>query len=83
MKLPAEIEASVRPIVVQPRNLKIVAGICAKKATQLEKAGQFPVRVKIHPGNGGVGWLYDELVAWILSRPRGISGGAQKDEKAE
>ncbi|MBM3274524.1 MAG: AlpA family phage regulatory protein [Candidatus Sericytochromatia bacterium] len=73
--------APPRPLVVRSRDLPTVAGIGVTAATKLEKEGKFPVRVKIHDANGGVGWLYDELEAWIKSRPRGICGRETAKER--
>jgi prophage regulatory protein len=35
---------------------------------RLEKAGQFPKRVRL--GQCRVGWYEDEVAAWLESRPR-------------
>jgi prophage regulatory protein len=39
---------------------------------RLEKAGEFPQRVKL--GNRRVGWKADEIDSWVQSRPRAKEG---------
>lgn len=34
-----------------------------------ERAGDFPLRVRLGPAS--VGWVAEEIEAWIASRPRG------------
>lgn len=44
---------------------------------RLEKAGLFPRRIQI--SDNKVGWLLDEIVDWLLTRPRAIEGGLVMD----
>jgi prophage regulatory protein len=44
-------------------------GYHAVHLARLEAAGKFPKRIKLSEGVGGrVGWLEDEIDAWILAR---------------
>ena len=43
-----------------------------------ERFGDFPRRIRLGPNS--MGWLQDEVEAWLLSRPRGLSGKADEQE---
>lgn len=38
---------------------------------RLERSGRFPRRVRL--GAHSIGWVSDEILAWLASRPRGFS----------
>lgn len=38
--------------------------------SRLERAGQFPRRVRLGQGRGRIGWLEHEINAWILERAK-------------
>lgn len=40
-----------------------------------ERAGDFPQRVRL--GAASVGWVAEEIDAWLASRPRGMAGQPQ------
>ena len=46
---------------------------------RLERAGLFPVRVKLGPNR--VGWLLSEVLAWIDGRKADRSGQASLDKR--
>jgi len=46
-------------------------GITRLTMWRLERQGQFPLRIKLTGRK--IGWLENELDAWIDKRPRGIS----------
>jgi len=45
-------------------------GLSTAQIWRLEKAGEFPVRVRISAGT--VGWYSDEIDAWVEARVRGF-----------
>ena len=56
------------------------AGLSRTTIWRLERKGQFPARRRIGPN--AVGWLEEEIDAWIESRPTVISGvdGDDRDD---
>lgn len=46
-----------------------VTGLSRTTLWRKERAGEFPERVQL--GAHSVGWLAEEVEAWIASRPRG------------
>jgi prophage regulatory protein len=56
--------------LVSKKELKSVYDIpyCFAHIARLEKAGQFPTRVRL--GACRVAWYADEVEAWIAERPR-------------
>jgi prophage regulatory protein len=56
--------------LVSKKELKTQFGIpyCFAHIARLEKAGQFPKRVRL--GLCRVAWFADEIEEWIASRPR-------------
>ncbi len=51
-------------------------GLCRSLLYALRKANRFPRPLRI--GARSVGWLEDEIEAWIKSRPR---GGSERPER--
>jgi predicted DNA-binding transcriptional regulator AlpA len=52
-----------------------LVGYCRMQIDRLEKADDFPKRIKLGKGRGGrVMWRRVEISAWIDSRPRGPNG---------
>jgi prophage regulatory protein len=60
---------TVRKLVTK-RELKSIYGVpyCFAHLIRLEKAGLFPVRVRLSQNR--VCWYADEVEAWVASRPR-------------
>lgn len=54
--------------IIDKKGLKGVVPYSAQHIARLEKAGQFPRRVKL--GANRVGWFEHEVVAWLRDRPR-------------
>jgi prophage regulatory protein len=54
--------------IVRRRELKSIAGVSPVTAWRLEKAGDFPARVRL--SRGLVGWKLSELLEWVGSRAR-------------
>ncbi|MGF7178403.1 helix-turn-helix transcriptional regulator [Azospirillum doebereinerae] len=46
-----------------------IGGYSRMHVDRLEKAGKFPSRVQI--GSNSVGWMEDDIAAWIGARTRG------------
>lgn len=49
--------------IIDWKVLKDMVPFCRQHILRLEKAGRFPLRVRI--GQNRVGWVYDEIVTWI------------------
>ena len=63
--------------------LKEIEGITALSRTtmwRLERAGNFPAR--IHLSDNSVGWDEAEVLAWVASRPRGLSATTRQFSRA-
>ncbi|MCW5716916.1 MAG: AlpA family phage regulatory protein [Bauldia sp.] len=54
--------------IIDKKGLKGVVPYSPQHIARLEKAGQFPRRVKL--GANRVGWFEHEVVAWLRDRPR-------------
>lgn len=54
--------------VLRPRAAAAKVGLSRIHLYRLERAGQFPKRVRLGPNS--VGWLEEELEEWIRSRVR-------------
>lgn len=54
--------------VIDKKGLKALVPYSPQHIARLEKAGQFPRRVKL--GANRVGWFEHEIVAWLHERPR-------------
>ena len=52
--------------IVRRKELRHLVGYSPAHIDRLEKAGQFPKRVELGPG--AVGWIEDEIQAWIEER---------------
>ena len=47
---------------------KLSGGYCRSSLWRLEKAGEFPKRIKLTPNGRKVGWKLSEILEWIESR---------------
>jgi prophage regulatory protein len=54
--------------IIRRRELLNLIGLSCSTQWRLEKAGQFPARVKL--GKGSVGWRLAEVEAWVMNRER-------------
>ena len=54
--------------ILNPREVVEKIGLSRVTLWRLEKAGQFPERIKLTDHR--VGWIESEVVEWIDSRPR-------------
>lgn len=54
--------------VIRRRELLNLIGLSCSTQWRLEKAGQFPARVRL--GKGSVGWRLAEVKAWMTDRER-------------
>lgn len=52
--------------ILSKRQLKELVLYSPQHIARLEKAGQFPKRVKLGPNR--VGWIEDEVLDWLQSR---------------
>ncbi len=58
-----------KPIrILRRRQTCDLVGMSPTRVDVLERRGEFPQRVRI--SERAVGWLSDEIEAWILARPR-------------
>lgn len=64
-------------VIVKKGDLGGVVGFGPGKAARLERAGRFPRRRQIGPGQ--VGWLMSEIEAWAKELP--FSDGTLRGEK--
>ena len=59
---------SQRHIIRRPA-VETKTGLVSRTIDRLEKAGEFPQRVRL--ASNSVGWFSDEVDAWLDARPRG------------
>lgn len=59
----------MRPVIRFPA-LRQLTGLSRSTVDRLEKALDFPRRVRLGPNS--VGWRLDEVQAWIAARPRAM-----------
>ena len=52
--------------IVRPRNLPAITGLSRTTTWRLERAGDFPKRVKLSAG--AVGYRLSEVMAWLEAR---------------
>ena len=58
-----------RPLeLIDKKELRKIVPYCPQHIARLEKAGQFPIRVRL--GQNRVAWLRTEVDAWIEERLR-------------
>ncbi len=60
------------PRIISKKELLRIVPYCDQHILRLEKKGKFPRRLDV--GENRVGWDYDQIVAWIKSRPRRTYG---------
>ncbi len=58
--------------IIRPRNLPAITGLSRTSIWRLEKAGQFPKRVRLSAG--AVGWRLSEVMAWLQDRQAVVGG---------
>ncbi len=52
--------------VIRPRYIQALTGLSRTTIWRLERAGEFPKRIKL--SSGAVGYKLDDIQAWIDSR---------------
>ena len=52
--------------VLRTRDVADVTGLSRVTIWRLERAGDFPNRIRL--GQNSVGWLQDEIEAWLINR---------------
>ena len=57
--------------IIRSHELCRKTGLSRTTIWRLERAGRFPSRLQL--GENSVGWLEQEVQAWIESRPRGLN----------
>jgi prophage regulatory protein len=57
--------------IIKLKDVIELTGLSRSTIWRLERQGNFPQRV--HLGERSMGWLEEEVDAWLNSRPRGIS----------
>jgi len=57
--------------ITRPRELPVITGLSKTTCWRLEKAGDFPKRIKLSAG--AVGYRTSELLTWLESRQTGGS----------
>jgi len=57
---------SVKVEIIRPRNLPAVIGLSRTTTWRLERAGNFPKRIKLSAG--AVGYRMSEVMAWLEAR---------------
>ena len=65
--------------ILRTKQVVAITGLSRVTIWRFEKAGRFPSRVQL--GANSVGWIEDQIVAWLAARPRGpgLPLGAHKD----
>jgi prophage regulatory protein len=59
--------------ILRTADVTRLTGISRTTIWREERAGRFPSRIRL--GANSVGWLEDEVRAWLESRPRGMTAG--------
>ncbi len=62
--------------ILRTHDVLELTGLSRTTIWRLEREGCFPARIRL--SKNSVGWDRDELLRWIESRPRGLSGSRSK-----
>lgn len=57
--------------ILRTRDVCVLTGLSRITVWRLERAGQFPKRLKL--SSQAIGWRQDEVLEWIESRARGAA----------
>lgn len=57
--------------ILRDSDLDRLTGISRTTRWRLERNQKFPARIRLSPNS--VGWLEEEVLDWIASRPRGMA----------
>lgn len=57
--------------VIKQQQLQAMVGLSRTTIWRMERKGIFPCRIRL--GSNSVGWLEEEILTWIASRPRGMA----------
>lgn len=60
--------------ILRTPDLLQITGLSRTTIWRLERAGDFPRRLRLGPN--AVGWDAAEVEGWLASRPRGLDGSA-------
>lgn len=60
--------------IIKHQQLKDMVGLSRTTIWRMEREGKFPSRVRL--GANTVGWLEEEVLSWLASRPRGMTASA-------
>jgi len=52
--------------IIRPRNIPTITGLSRTTIWRLERAGDFPKRIKLSAG--ACGWRLSEVMAWLEKR---------------
>lgn len=58
--------------VIDFEQLRDMIGLSRSTVWRLERAGKFPQRIRLSANS--VGWPENEVLDWLASRPRGMTG---------
>lgn len=57
--------------IIRAKELQRLIGLSRTTIWRMERTGSFPRRVRL--GINTVGWMEDEILAWLAARPRGMT----------
>ncbi len=60
-------------MILRTSDVSRLTGLSRTTLWRMERAGTFPARVRL--GENSVGWIEEEVRAWIEARPRGMAAG--------
>lgn len=58
--------------ILRAKDVVQLTGLSRVSIWRYERAGQFPPRIQLGPNS--VGWIEEEVLDWIETRPRGLVG---------
>ncbi|MNY00311.1 Prophage CP4-57 regulatory protein (AlpA) [compost metagenome] len=59
--------------ILRKKDMLALTGVSATTLWRWERAGLLPKRVRLGPG--AIGWIEEEIYAWLTTRPRGMAFG--------
>lgn len=60
--------------IYRVKDLTKMLNVSAMTLWRWERSGRFPKRIQLGPNS--VGWLVDDVQAWLMNRPRGVGSKA-------
>lgn len=58
--------------IIRTPELLEITGLSRTTIWRLERQGRFPPRIQL--GSHSVGWILDEVMSWVASRPLAATG---------